>query len=246
MEKKNNWLTSVPTTICFFCQPFSCKACPGNDVGAKTGFPDMPCMKRVYRDKIGVGTLVTIQERRALFVPLINRLSTARHVPQAVFKYELEYSFFRRDVQESVYDSLEGKRESCVLAGLTRQRPVLPSRAPSRRAAVRRPDPSGPWCVRVLDSTGYELDCSCFRRDVQDGCLRYPGAEEGKMFPVRDEPSTSLLARPSLAPPLRRRPAPTRPWYVRVLDSAGLTSSFQIDIHDSYLRHEGGSFRGEL
>ena len=47
-------------------------------------FPNMPCMKRVYRDKIGVGTPVCSQERRALFVPLINRWSTADFVPPSV------------------------------------------------------------------------------------------------------------------------------------------------------------------
>ena len=34
-------------------------------------FPDMPCMKRVYKDNLGVGTLVSNQERRALVVSRI-------------------------------------------------------------------------------------------------------------------------------------------------------------------------------
>ena len=50
----------------------------------------------------------------------------------------------------------------------------------------------------------YELDCSCFRRDVQDSCLRYPGGHAGQMSPGRAEPSTSPPARPCAAPP---RPA---------------------------------------
>ena len=69
------------------------------------------------------------------------------------FKYELDCSCFRRDVQDSVLDSLEGKREGCLRAESTQRHPVLPSPAPPRRPAVRRPDPTGPWCVRVLDST---------------------------------------------------------------------------------------------
>ena len=68
-------------------------------------------------------------------------------------KYELDCSCFRRNVQDSVLDSLEGKREGCFLAGSTQRRPALPSPAPPRRPAVRRSDPAGPWCVRVLDST---------------------------------------------------------------------------------------------
>ena len=70
------------------------------------------------------------------------------------FKYELDCSCFRRDVQDSVLDSLEGKREGCLRAGSTQRRPGLTCPAPPRRQAVRRRDPTGPWCVRVLDSTG--------------------------------------------------------------------------------------------
>ena len=59
------------------------------------------------------------------------------------FKYELNCSCFRRDVQDNVLDSLGGKREGCPRAGSTQRRPVLPSPAPPRRPAVRRPDPTG-------------------------------------------------------------------------------------------------------
>ena len=69
-------------------------------------------------------------------------------------KNELDCSCFRRDVQESVLDSLEGKREGCPRAGSTQRRSVLPSPTTPRRPAVRRPGPIGPLCFRVLDSTG--------------------------------------------------------------------------------------------
>ena len=36
-------------------------------------FPEMPCMKRAYRDKKGVGPLVSTQEEKALLVPVINK-----------------------------------------------------------------------------------------------------------------------------------------------------------------------------
>ena len=36
-------------------------------------FPDMPCMKKVYTNKLSDGTLFSSQEERALLVPLINR-----------------------------------------------------------------------------------------------------------------------------------------------------------------------------
>ena len=43
------------------------------------------------------------------------------------------------------------------LAGSTRRRPVLPCPVLPRRPSVRRPDPTGPKCVRFLDSTGWTL-----------------------------------------------------------------------------------------
>ena len=55
--------------------------------GFVPSFPDMPCMKNfeVYKNKKGVGPLVSSQERRALPVPVINRGSTARCVPPSVY-----------------------------------------------------------------------------------------------------------------------------------------------------------------
>ena len=79
--------------------------------------------------QIGVGTLVSTQERKALFVPLVNR----GFCSSVGSKYELYISFFRRDV-------LEGKRQGCLLAGLTQQCPVLPSPAPPPRHGPPRPE----------------------------------------------------------------------------------------------------------
>ena len=119
--------------------------------------------KGLQRQK-SVGPLVSSQEHRALLVPLLNRLSTAGQPrvnrsfrSSVVFKYELDCSCFRKNVQDSVFDSLEGKREGYLRAGSTQRRPVLPCPAPPRCPAVRRPDPTGPWCVRVLDSTSRVL-----------------------------------------------------------------------------------------
>ena len=58
-----------------------------------------------------------------------------------------------KNVPESVLDSLECKREGYFRAGSTQRRPVLTCSALPRCAAVRRPDPTGLWCGRVLDST---------------------------------------------------------------------------------------------
>ena len=92
--------------------------------------------------------------------PRVNRGSTADQPLISFFnrfKWDFVCSCFRINIQDSVFDSQEGKRGGCLLAGSTRRRPVLPSPVHSLRLAVRRPDPTGPYCVRVLDSTGYVI-----------------------------------------------------------------------------------------
>ena len=48
-----------------------------------------------------------------------------------------------------------GGQEGRIVSGPDRPNgvPSYPSPTPPRRPAVRRPDPTGPWCVRVLNST---------------------------------------------------------------------------------------------
>ena len=54
--------------------------------------------------------------------------------------------------------------------------------------------------------------CSCFRRDVQNSCLRHHGGQEGRLFPGRTDPSASRPALPRpLAPPRRAPPCPDPP-----------------------------------
>ena len=55
---------------------------------------------------------------------------------------------------------LRGERGT-VVSRANRSVGVPSCLAPLRRPAVRRPDPTSPWYVRVLDSTS--LICSCFR-----------------------------------------------------------------------------------
>ena len=105
--------------------------------------------KRLQRQILFV-TLINSQERRALAVPLINRLSTV--------------------------DELVVNRGFCFSVGFK--------------------------C---------ELDCSCFRRDVQDNFLRFSGVHKGQMSPWRTGQSTSLPA-----------------WYVRVLNSAGVFQRINV------------------
>ena len=49
-------------------------------------FPNIPCVKRIYKDKKCVRPLVSSQEQRALLVPVINRLSAGCQ-PLAVFRH---------------------------------------------------------------------------------------------------------------------------------------------------------------
>ena len=121
-----------------------------------------------------------------------------------------------RSVQDSVFDSLESKSEGRLLAGSTRWRAVLPrpdSFSPPRRAP---PDPTGPYCVRVLDSTGLHrisLVRACeksFRR------LLFNDLEGTR--------EASLIYKQSCSTPPRHpgvRLDSNRLWYVRALDSTG-------------------------
>ena len=66
----------------------------------------------------------------------------------------------------------------------------------------------------------WDFICSCLRRIVQEGHLRYPGEQDGRLFPGRIGPPPS----PPRPAPLRSahpaavgRPAPLRQWYVQVL-----------------------------
>ena len=74
----------------------------------------------------------------------------------------------------------------------------------------------------------WDFVCPCFRRVVQDSCLRCPCGQEGRSSPGRTVPSASRPAPPRRAAPSRpaiHRPAPTGPWYVRVLGST-ITNDF--------------------
>ena len=140
--------------------------------------------------------MISSQERSVLAVSLINRKSIPRHA--------LHEKCLQRQI--GVF-TLFSSQERIALAV-----PLI-----NRLSTADEPVVNRGFCSSV--GFNFEYDCSCFRKDVQDRCLRYPGVHKGQMFPWRTELSTSLLARQCAAPP---RPAPTRPWYVRVLDLAGL------------------------
>ena len=104
-------------------------------------FPDMPCIKGVYRDRNGVGPLVSSQDRRAAAVPGVNQLSTARHVP----RFGLHRISFVRAPEEIssrlVFGALECKMDGSLLGAPARRRPIPPCPALPRPAPLRCPAP---------------------------------------------------------------------------------------------------------
>ena len=112
----------------------------------------------------------------------------------------------------------EGKRCGGLLGASTRRRPVPPGPAPPCCPAVRRPDPTRPLCVRVLDSTGVlsfvRASGKMFRifgydaeEGQRDGCFL---GEQIRGRPVLPRPA--VPRRPAMS-----RPAATRPWNSRTI-----------------------------
>ena len=95
--------------------------------------------------------------------PLNNRLSTADFVPafglHIISLVRASGETFRRHV----FDALEGMRDACLLDELFCRRPVLPDPAPP---PALRLDPTRPWYVQVLDSTGHVMPCQVVARHV--------------------------------------------------------------------------------
>ena len=114
----------------------------------------------------GDGPLVSSQDEervRPADKPRTNCWSNADFVPPSVYiGFRLFVLLKSRSgllcsmpwVRAVVHDALGGTRDSCLLGEPFRRRPVLPGSAPPRCSAVGRPDPTRPWYVQVLDSTG--------------------------------------------------------------------------------------------
>ena len=119
-------------------------------ITAAPGIPGHALPEKGLQRQIGVGTLVSSQERRALFVPRFNRTfcsSTGLH--RISFVRASEESFTR-----VLFGTLLDTRDRCPLGEPNRRRPFRPGPAWPRRRAVHRPAPTRPWYVRVLDSAG--------------------------------------------------------------------------------------------
>ena len=110
-------------------------------------------MKSFYRDKyVGVGTLVSSQERRAAAVPRLNQtFCSSTDLHRISFVHASEETF-----RTVVFDALEGKRVGRLLGEPTRRRPVLPRPVPPRPAPLCAAPPrpargmSGFWVRQVV------------------------------------------------------------------------------------------------
>ena len=130
---------------------------------------------------MGVGTLVSSQERRTLAVPLIKRLSTADEpvvnrgfCSPVGFKYELDCSCFRGVVQDSCLRYLVCTRDRCLLGEPYRRRLFRPGHAPLRPDLLRPArGMSGFWTLQVgLHKISLvRASGGSFRRLVFDACL---------------------------------------------------------------------------
>ena len=139
--------------------------------------------------QISVGTLLSSQERRALFVPLINRRLTADEplVNRSFcffvgFKNELDCSCFRRDIHKSVLDSLEGKQGGGKSLGRidpTASCPTQPRPAAPPCAAPTRParGVSGFW-IRQGELPDFRT-CLARKGFTETNRRRYTGQQPG-------------------------------------------------------------------
>ena len=107
-------------------------------------------MKRVYKRQKSVCPVVSSQERRALFVPLINWLSAAgktlveRGLGSSTALHRI--SLVRaagKTFRTCVFDAFEDTTDGCLLGKPFCRSPVLPGPAPSTRRAPPRPRPAG-------------------------------------------------------------------------------------------------------
>ena len=115
-------------------------------------FPDMPCMKRAYKDKRRRSTGQQPGRKSArgpADKPRINRLSTGGFVSAFGLNMIFLVRAYRETFRRRFLDALEGTKDHCFLGKQFRWHPILPN---STRPP--HPDPTRPWYVRVLDSTG--------------------------------------------------------------------------------------------
>ena len=118
----------------------------------------------VSQRQISVGTLVSSQVRRALAVPLVNRgLTAGQQQANRGINYEVDCSCFRRKVQDSVFDSLHGKREGCFFARSSTPSYSAPPWPPNPRCPGPSPRHAPPRTDRAVVCPGFGFD-KCYSK----------------------------------------------------------------------------------
>ena len=173
----------------------------GESFRRRVFFPDMPGMKRVYRDKKSVGPLVGSQEKiasRPGDKPWMNHSSTGDFVPAFGLHRISLVRASGKTFGRRVFDALEGTRDPCLLGDQFCWHLVLPDPAPSPRRAPTRParGMSGFWIRQVFDALNITRNVCLLDEQF---CRRFD-------LPGSAPPTTAPPNRP--AAPLC---APTRP-----------------------------------
>ena len=116
-------------------------------------FPDMPCMKKVYKDKKAPVHWSEARKKnysRPADKLVINRWSTGRCVPPSVY---IGFCLFvLLESRSGDVFSMPSRVRGTLVSWANCSVGVQSWPAPPRRPAVR-PDPTRTWYVRVLDST---------------------------------------------------------------------------------------------
>ena len=196
--------------------------------------------KGLQRQK-SVGLLFSSQEQTVFFVPrlktgyqpVVNRLLCSPIGLHLISLVCVSWETFRSFCFSffSMPWKVEG-RFSPVRTVLSASRPAWPGPAvPSCPAPYRLArGMSGVWTrqVHVLMRTSSSIGpdpCSCFWMNiyVSSKVLR----EQGMVVAWANGSAGALSCPAMLRRPAMRRPYPTRPWYVRILDSTGTSASKQ-------------------
>ena len=203
--------------------------------------------QNVLQRQNGVGPLVSSKEQRALLVPVINRRLTAGQ-PLILFPHSV-YIGFRLFVllgkRSGDVSSIPWRVRGRLVSWANNFVGIQSCPTLLRRPAVR-PDPTRPRYVRVLDSTGTAVLVPVINRIQTAFQLRisfqhsayiglplfvFLGKRSSDVFTMSWRVRRTLVpwannsvGIQSCSTPPRRlavRPDPTRPRYVRVLDSTG-------------------------
>ena len=102
-------------------------------------FPDMPCMKRVYKEKKATVHRSTARNKERFSSPGSTAVQTRfnRGFCYPIGLHRISLVRAAGDTRRRVFDALEGARDACFLGKQFCWHPVLPDPAPPPRRALR-------------------------------------------------------------------------------------------------------------